>query len=99
MTLLHPDCHLLGKEGGALQVEAAALPTPPGFARGLGAPVPDGALGYVHVPYALALALPAVVTARLGVGAAHRVHVKWVRWAFAGFAGIVAVRLLWNALA
>lgn len=69
------------------------------IARGLGAPVPEGALGYVHVPYALALALPAVVTARLGVSAAHRIHVKWVRWAFAGFAGIVAVRLLWNALA
>ncbi|MEM1054791.1 MAG: sulfite exporter TauE/SafE family protein [Bacteroidota bacterium] len=66
--------------------------------RGLGAPVPEGALGYVHVPYALALALPAVVMARLGVSAAHRVHVKWVRWAFAAFAGTVAIRLLWNAL-
>ncbi|MEM6326517.1 MAG: sulfite exporter TauE/SafE family protein [Bacteroidota bacterium] len=67
--------------------------------RGMGAPVPEGALGYVHVPYALALALPAVVTARLGVSTAHRVDVKWVRWAFAAFAAVVAVRLLWNALA
>ena len=66
--------------------------------RGLGAPVPEGALGYVHVPYAMALALPAMVTARLGVSAAHRIHVQWVRWAFAGFAAVVAVRLLWNAL-
>jgi uncharacterized membrane protein YfcA len=66
--------------------------------RGLGAPVPEGALGYVHVPYALALALPAILTARLGVSAAHRISVQWVRWAFASFAAIVAVRLLWNAL-
>ena len=65
--------------------------------RGLAAPVPSGAVGYVHVPYALALALPAMVTARFGVSTAHRVNVKWVRWAFALFAGIVAVRLLWNA--
>ena len=67
--------------------------------RGLAAPVPSGAIGYVHIPYALALSLPAMVTARLGVSTAHRIDVKWVRWAFALFAAIVAARLLWNALA
>ena len=68
------------------------------LALGLAAPVPSGALGYVHVPYALALALPAVLTARLGVSAAHRLDVRWVRRSFAAFAAVVAVRLLWNAL-
>ena len=65
--------------------------------RGLGAAVPPGAVGYVHVPYALALAVPAVLTARLGVSAAHRIDVRWVRRAFAALAAVVAVRLLWNA--
>jgi uncharacterized membrane protein YfcA len=65
--------------------------------RGLGVAVPPGAVGYVHVPYALALAVPAVITARLGVSAAHRIDVRWVRRAFALFAAVVAVRLLWNA--
>ena len=69
------------------------------LARGLGAGVPPGAVGYVHVPYALALALPAVVTARLGVKAAHRIDVRWVRLSFAAFAAVVAARLLWTAFA
>lgn len=66
---------------------------------GLGQPVPEGALGYVHVPYALALSAPAVFTARLGVSTAHRVNVKWVRWAFALVAAIAAYKLLSDALA
>ena len=66
---------------------------------GLGADVPAGAVGYVHVPLALALSLPAVVTARLGVATAHRISVRGVRISFAAFAGVVAVRLLWTALA
>ena len=68
--------------------------------RGLGAPgLPPGAVGYVDAPHALALALPAVVAARGGVAAAHRVNVRWVRWTFAALAAFVAVRLLWTALA
>ena len=66
---------------------------------GLDAPVPDGALGYVDWRGAAALAVPAVVTARLGVSTAHRVDVRAVRLSFAAFAAIVAARLLWNALA
>jgi len=65
---------------------------------GLGADVPAGALGYVGGREALALGLPAVVTARLGVATAHRIEVRAVRLSFAAFAGVVAVRLLWNAL-
>lgn len=66
---------------------------------GQGAAVPEGAIGYVDWQGAAALALPAVVTARLGVDVAHRVRTRAVRLSFAAFAAIVAVRLLWNALA
>lgn len=68
-------------------------------ALGWGEPVPNGALGYVDWRSATLLALPAVVTARLGVATAHRIDVRAVRLSFAAFAAIVAVRLLWNALA
>lgn len=68
-------------------------------ALGLGEPTPNGSLGYVDLHSAAALALPAIVTARLGVATAHRVNVRYVRLSFAAFAGVVAVRLLWNALA
>ena len=65
---------------------------------GQGVAVPDGALGYVDWRGAAALALPAVVTARLGVTTAHRINVRSVRLSFAAFAAVVAARLLWNAL-
>ncbi|WP_420455902.1 TSUP family transporter [Rubrivirga sp.] len=65
---------------------------------GWGAAVPEGALGYVDWRGAAALALPAVVTARLGVSTAHRIDVRAVRLSFAAFAAVVAARLLWNAL-
>ncbi|MEM0961047.1 MAG: sulfite exporter TauE/SafE family protein [Bacteroidota bacterium] len=65
---------------------------------GQGAPVPDGALGYVGWRSAAALALPAVVTARLGVATSHRINVRAVRLSFAAFAFVVAVRLIWNVL-
>lgn len=66
--------------------------------RGLGADVPAGALGYVDWLHGALLAGPALVTARLGVQTAHRIDVRWVRYSFAAFATLVAVRLLWNAL-
>lgn len=65
---------------------------------GLGQPVPDGALGYVDWRGAAALAVPAVVTARLGVSTAHRVNVRAIRLSFAAVAAVVAVRLVWNVL-
>lgn len=64
---------------------------------GWGADGPPGALGYVDWRGAAALALPAIVTARLGVSTAHRIDVRHVRYSFAAFAALVAARLLWNA--
>jgi uncharacterized membrane protein YfcA len=63
---------------------------------GLDAPVPDGAFGYVGWQASLALALPAIVTARLGVSAAHTLDVRIIRYVFAALAAFIAVRLLWN---
>lgn len=68
-------------------------------ATGWGAPVPESALGYVDVGRALLLAGPAVLTARLGVWTAHRIHTVALRWSFAAIAAFVAGRLLWDALA
>lgn len=65
--------------------------------RGLGAGTPPTALGYVDVGQAVWLAVPAVLTARLGVWAAARVNTRVIRWAFAGIATFVALRLLWRA--
>jgi uncharacterized membrane protein YfcA len=65
---------------------------------GWGEPAPPGSLGYVDWRGALALALPAVVTARVGVSTAHRIDVRYVRYSFSAFAAVVAARLLWNAL-
>ena len=74
---------------GALTVAYAIL--------GQGTAVPEGAIGYVGWQAAAALALPAVVTARLGVAAAHKLDVRIIRYAFAALATFVAIRLLWRA--
>ncbi|MEZ4702193.1 MAG: sulfite exporter TauE/SafE family protein [Rhodothermales bacterium] len=65
---------------------------------GLGAPVPDSAIGYVDFGHALALVIPAIFTARLGVGAAHRMDTRRLRWAFAGLAVIISIRLFLRAI-
>lgn len=66
---------------------------------GQGAPVPDLAVGYVDGVRSLLLAVPSMLTARLGVWTAHRINTRALRLSFAGLAGVVAVRLLWDALA
>lgn len=91
------------KVAAGTSTTAIAIITATGVATyavlGLGGPTLPGALGYVDWRGGAALALPAVLTARLGVETAHRVNVRTVRLSFAAFAGVVAVRLLWNALA
>ena len=67
--------------------------------RGLGADVPGLSVGYVDFGHALPLVIPVLVTARLGVAAAHRLPVRAVRTAFAAFALLVAANLLWEAIA
>ncbi|NBB86026.1 MAG: TSUP family transporter [Bacteroidetes bacterium] len=64
--------------------------------RGLAADVPATALGYVDAR-ALLLCLPALLTARWGVQAAHAVNVRALQAAFGLVAVLVAGRLLWGA--
>jgi uncharacterized membrane protein YfcA len=67
-------------------------------ALGMGADVPAGAVGYVDPVHALALGLPAMATAHLGVWTARRIEARWVRRLFALVAAATALRLLWDAL-
>ncbi len=65
---------------------------------GLGSATPGTAVGYVDVGRVVWLGGPAVVAARWGVGAAQRVNVRVIRWAFAVLAVLVALRLLGRAV-
>jgi uncharacterized membrane protein YfcA len=65
---------------------------------GLGAGTPGTALGYVDFGRAVWLAVPAILTARLGVKVATRVDVRAIRWGFAALATVVALRLIWQAV-
>src|SRR6056297_930641 len=66
---------------------------------GLGAATPGTAVGYVDYGHAVWLAGPAILTARLGVKVASRVNVQAIRWGFAALATVVALRLIWRAIA
>ena len=64
---------------------------------GWDAPLPAGTLGYVDPLRALLLAAPAVLTANLGVRAAHRINRRALQLSVAAIAAFVALRLLWDA--
>jgi len=66
---------------------------------GIGQEVPAGAVGYVDFLNGLLLVAPALLTARLGVQAAHRAPVKVVRGVFAVLAAVVAVLMIGEAIA
>jgi len=61
---------------------------------GLHANVPASALGYVDFGRGLLLSAPAILSARFGVQMAHRVNTRFLRYSFAAFAFVVAVRML-----
>ncbi len=65
---------------------------------GWGEPVPRGAVGYVDLVSGLVLAVPAMVTARMGVALGRRLPTRGVRIAFGVVALVVAARLLMVAL-
>lgn len=68
------------------------------MALGWGTQAAPYAVGYVDFGHALPLALPALLSARLGVKAAHKVNRTVLRKGFAVFAILVAVRLLLKGL-
>ena len=65
---------------------------------GWGEPVPPSAIGYVDALRAGLLAVPAILTANLGVSVAHKINRRTLRRSFAIIAAVVAVRLLWGAI-
>ncbi len=66
---------------------------------GRGSDATPYAYGFVDPVRALALALPAALTTRLGVAVAHRFDRRHLRFGFGVFAVIVAARLIVRALA
>ena len=90
------------KEAAATSMATIVLISLSGVAiyalSGLGAGTPSTALGYVDFGQAVWLAIPAILTARLGVNVAARVNVLAIRWGFAALATVVALRLIWRAL-
>ena len=102
VPLFHSVAHLPLKVAAGTSTGAIVLIAGTGVVTyavlGLGADVPAGAVGYVGWRAALTIALPAMLTARLGVAAAHRLDGRVVRYAFAALSAVVAVDLLAGVL-
>jgi len=58
-----------------------------------------GALGYVNSFAGLAVAVPGIVGARIGAMLAHRLQKRFLQIFFAAFAALVAVKMLFDAVA
>jgi uncharacterized membrane protein YfcA len=61
---------------------------------GLGGNLPDGALGYIHLPAFFGIALTSVVAAPLGVATVHRLPPRLVKRLFGVFLMLVGLRML-----
>ena len=61
---------------------------------GLGSGLPQGALGYIHLPAFTGIALASAVAAPLGAATVHRLPPATVRRVFGGFLVLVGLRML-----
>lgn len=61
---------------------------------GIGGDLPSGALGYVHVPAFLGIALTSAIAAPFGVATVHRISPGSVKRVFGVFLVLVGVRML-----
>jgi len=61
---------------------------------GLKGDMPDGAVGYIHLPAFLGIALTSAIAAPLGVATVHRLHPDLVKKIFGGFLMLVGLRML-----
>ena len=61
---------------------------------GMGGDLPDGALGYVHLPALVGIAVTSAIAAPLGAATVHRLPPKLVRRIFGGFLILVGLRML-----
>ena len=77
-----------------------AVPSAIGFAIiGFGQKgLPWGSLGYVNLPAAVAVASMSVLTAPLGVAAAHRLPAAWLRGVFGAYLVAISLLMFKNAL-
>jgi uncharacterized membrane protein YfcA len=102
VPLYHSLFHLRTREAVGTSTAAIMLIAASGAVTyallGWGKPVPWGSIGYVDLLSGVVLAVPAMITARLGVLAARRLPARGIRIAFGVVAVIVATRLLTVAL-
>ena len=61
---------------------------------GLGSELPQGALGYIHLPAFAGIALSSALAAPLGAATVHRLAPALVRRVFGGFLLLVGLRML-----
>jgi uncharacterized membrane protein YfcA len=61
---------------------------------GLKGDMPDGALGYIHLPAFLGIALTSAIAAPFGVATVHRLPPALVKKIFGGFLVLVGLRML-----
>lgn len=64
------------------------------LALGLGGDMPDGALGYIHLPAFTGIAVASALAAPLGAATVHRLPPAAVRRVFGGFLVLVGLRML-----
>jgi uncharacterized membrane protein YfcA len=77
---------ILVTAGAGVLLYAFGVPTAKGS--------PEGTFGAVALGHAMALGLPAVLSARAGVKVGQKSKTQYLRWAFAALAGFVALRML-----
>ena len=61
---------------------------------GLGGDLPESALGYIHLPALVGVAVTSAIAAPLGVATVHRLSPKTVKRVFGGFLILVGLRML-----
>lgn len=61
---------------------------------GMNGEMPDGAVGYIHLPALLGIALTSALAAPLGAATVHRLHPDLVKKLFGVFLMLVGIRML-----
>lgn len=64
------------------------------IAFGIGNDLPQGALGYIHLPAFFGIALTSAIAAPFGVATVHRLPPEWVKRIFGAFLILVGLRML-----
>jgi uncharacterized protein len=97
LTMFSVAMHTAVGTGAALGATIAVPGTLAYIITGLliGEDLPPLGLGYVHVPFAIVLALATTFVAPWGAKVAHRLDRLTLRRCFSGFLLVTAIRMLW----